>query len=404
MTEGELDEIFQAFEDEREYTVYVPETLMTGYYSGELYGCYIGETRSFNIVPDTLRKAAGVTILGNVSDGEEDNAAPETKDGQPYLNGRRRNGELRFSVGETEITHVEVYSSKKNIFSRNQGILESDAMKKMHVILAGTGSGGSEIGLALVRSGVGEVTLCDDDIFGYHNICRHQCGVLDVGKYKVDAVGDRMLQINPDLELHKFTDQIQKIYSGDLEKLITGNTILLCCTDNRHAGYVCNEIAEQFQIPMITAGCGARASSGEVFYWKPGLACYACAVGEDKGVDYTGREFRSRYYIDEAEVAKADFQPGLALDISPVSLFVAKLAIDLLMEKEDGYTPRLLGYVKQYTMIFNYRVDEEINPFMQYFDKPLSWKTGNVIRSENCPLCKDWTKNGTTKAEFSQHA
>lgn len=398
ISEKDLTAIFQSFEEEREYTVYAPEALKSGHYVGKLYGCFIQKTRSYNIIPDTLRESSKEVIcLGYITEGNQE-TGEDRKDGREYLKGKWESGELKFSVEETEITHVEYYSLKKNILSRNQGVLESDVMKKMHVILAGVGSGGSEIGLALVRSGVGEVTLCDDDIFEYPNICRHQCGILDVGKYKVDAVGDRMLQINPDLVLHKFTEQIQKIYSGNLEKLITQNTIILCCTDNRHAGYVCNTIAKKFEIPMVAAGCGARASSGEVFYWKPGLACYACAFGEDKGVDYSGQAFRRNYYIDEAELEKADFQPGLAVDISLVSLFVTKLTIDLLMEKEKGYVPRLLGNLKQYTMIFNYLVDEEINPFMQYFDRPMSWKTGRVERSENCPLCKTWkTETNTLK-------
>ena len=42
---------------------------------------------------------------------------------------------------------------------------------------------------------------------------------------------------------------------------------------------------------MIDAGCGPRASTGEVFWYKPnsGMACYTCAYGEDKGVDYTNQ-------------------------------------------------------------------------------------------------------------------
>lgn len=96
----------------------------------------------------------------------------------------------------TEIKQ-EIYSLKLDIFSRNTGILESDVMLGKRALFIGCGSVGSLVAVELAKAGVGSFLLVDMDIFGYHNICRHQCGIYDVGRFKTDAVADRILQINP---------------------------------------------------------------------------------------------------------------------------------------------------------------------------------------------------------------
>ena len=112
---------------------------------------------------------------------------------------------------------------------------------------------------------------------------------------------------------------------------------------------------------MIDAGCGPRASTGEVFWYKPnsGMACYTCAYGEDKGVDYTNQAVRRRFYATETELEKLHFQPGLYLDIQLTAIFEAKLAIDLLMENEKGYEAKLLPYINQCTVLLNYPMDQD---------------------------------------------
>jgi tRNA A37 threonylcarbamoyladenosine dehydratase len=113
------------------------------------------------------------------------------------LTGYYGNGVLQFVDSEGVICKKEPYSLKLDIFSRNTGILESDIMLKTGAMLIGCGSVGSLVALELAKAGVGRFLLIDNDILGYHNICRHQCGIYDVGKYKTEAVKERILQINP---------------------------------------------------------------------------------------------------------------------------------------------------------------------------------------------------------------
>ena len=89
---------------------------------------------------------------------------------------------------------------------RTEMLIGSEAIAKLagsHVAVFGLGGVGSWCAEALVRSGVGELTIVDDDDFSVTNINR-QAGALysTVGQPKTDVMARRLLDINPDLKLH----------------------------------------------------------------------------------------------------------------------------------------------------------------------------------------------------------
>lgn len=381
----------------RPFTVIIPEEYRTRRYEGLLHGYYISETKTFNVVTDNLVKARSDTgvigeahLLDTMSFNHldiEHGISITWTDTEPVV----------CIINDTEAEVVlDYYSLQKDIFSRNQGILESSLMADKQAIIAGVGSGGFFVGLELVKAGIGSVIVADDDLFAYHNICRHVCGIHDVGRFKVDIFKERAADINPDCKVYIFRDLLQHVDPAALEKILWQNSIILCCTDNRHAGYVCNEMADRYHIPMIDAGCGARASTGEIFYYKPdsGMACYTCAYGENLGVDHNNQAVRRKFYATENELQKLHFQPGMSLDIELTAIFEAKLAIDLLMEGEEGYELKLLPYINQCTILMNYPVDKEVNPYMQLFEtdgngmRSLTWKSGPAERNTGCTYCK----------------
>ena len=100
----------------------------------------------------------------------------------------------------------------------------------------------------------------------YHNICRHQCGISDVGKYKTDAVKERILQINPQAEVEVRHCQVQEVPLDVLDNFCNTDTILVDCADNRDSGVYANKIATQTESAFMSIGCWERASAGEIFY------------------------------------------------------------------------------------------------------------------------------------------
>jgi len=87
--------------------------------------------------------------------------------------------------------------------SRSEALLGAEAMarlKSAHVLLVGVGGVGSWCAEALVRSGLGAITLVDDDAVVASNLNR-QCPatVATLGCAKVEAMAERLRAIAPDV-------------------------------------------------------------------------------------------------------------------------------------------------------------------------------------------------------------
>ncbi len=92
-----------------------------------------------------------------------------------------------------------------NQFSRTQLLLGQPAMKTLaesRVAVFGVGGVGGYVCEALVRSGVGAFDLIDDDKVCLTNLNRQIIATRKtVGKYKADVMKERMLEINPDVDV-----------------------------------------------------------------------------------------------------------------------------------------------------------------------------------------------------------
>ena len=93
-----------------------------------------------------------------------------------------------------------------NQFSRTQLLLGEEAMEKLknsRVAVFGIGGVGGYVCEALVRSGVGAFDLIDDDKVCLTNLNRQIIATRKtVGKYKTDVMKERMLEINPNVDVH----------------------------------------------------------------------------------------------------------------------------------------------------------------------------------------------------------
>lgn len=98
-------------------------------------------------------------------------------------------------------------------FLRTEMLLGAAAMEKLsaaHVAVFGLGGVGSWCAEALVRSGVGELTLVDNDQVGLTNLNRQiQALHSTVGMEKTDALARRARDINPDCVLHLISEKYE---------------------------------------------------------------------------------------------------------------------------------------------------------------------------------------------------
>ena len=91
-------------------------------------------------------------------------------------------------------------------FSRTEMLLGKTAVERLnksHIAVFGIGGVGGFVVEALVRSGVGNIDIIDSDKVALSNLNRQIIAThSSIGKYKVDVMKERILDINPDVQVN----------------------------------------------------------------------------------------------------------------------------------------------------------------------------------------------------------
>ena len=137
-----------------------------------------------------------------------------------------------------------------------------EALKNKSVLLFGVGGVGSYCAEALVRAGVGKITIVDGDVVSISNINRQLVALHStVGKNKCEVMKQRMLDINPSAEIvavnEFFTvnnadsfDFSKYDYVADAIDMVTSKILIA-------------QMANEAKVPSICAmGAGNRLNPG----------------------------------------------------------------------------------------------------------------------------------------------
>ncbi|MBO3443237.1 tRNA threonylcarbamoyladenosine dehydratase [Clostridium sp. CCUG 7971] len=111
---------------------------------------------------------------------------------------------------------------EKNFKTRTGLIIGDEGLEKLknsNVIVFGVGGVGSFAAEAIARAGVGNLTIVDFDDVDITNINRQLPALHStVGKYKVEVMKERILDINPDINIKA----VRKVYNKDTsEEILT---------------------------------------------------------------------------------------------------------------------------------------------------------------------------------------
>lgn len=360
------------FGEDIDLTVFISEEQLHDKRTGKVFGRYFESTGIFNIYPTELFDRG--EYLGEIF--------PEGSEviSDDFYGVITENG-IDFYYDHKKIK-VESYGLYQSIFSRNKGILETDIMKQKRVVILGCGSVGSLVAMELARAGVEHFVLADPDIVEYHNICRHQCGIEDVGDLKIHALTRKLKNINPKVKIRSFEGIVQNLPKDILDEFCVPNeTIFVGCADNRVADVYANRISIYYSAAFISIGFWERAYAGEIFYHIPGrnMPCYECALGD--GGNLSGRvEANHHVYSNQENIEGIKFEPGISVDINFITSIGIKLIIDILNASNESYIPRLLNDLSQYTLICNTSNPKIGGEMVEIFSYPLQVTTSLVVQ------------------------
>ncbi len=99
---------------------------------------------------------------------------------------------------------MAVWQERTELLFKKDGL---EKLKNSNVLIVGLGGVGSFAAEFIARAGVGKMTIVDGDIVDITNINRQLPALHStVGQAKTDVVGDRLMDINPELKLTKIKE------------------------------------------------------------------------------------------------------------------------------------------------------------------------------------------------------
>lgn len=149
------------------------------------------------------------------------------------------------------------------------------------VLIIGLGGLGCPVALYLAAAGIGHLTLVDDDIVEISNLQRQIAhGESDIGRLKVESVGDSVRAINSACQLTILSSRLDK---EALSEQVANADVVIDCSDNFASRFLLNEVTQQLKTPLVSGA--AIRMEGQVTVYdarQAGTACYRC-VYEDNG-------------------------------------------------------------------------------------------------------------------------
>ncbi len=138
------------------------------------------------------------------------------------------------------LSHSEILRYSRHLLIPEVGLEGQRKLKAASVLVIGTGGLGSPVALYLAAAGVGHIGLVDYDVVDFSNLQRQVIhGTSGLGELKVESARERMLDINPDIQVdvynEPFTSENAMHIAQDYDILIDG-------TDNFPTRYLVNDL------------------------------------------------------------------------------------------------------------------------------------------------------------------
>ncbi|WP_203362608.1 thiazole biosynthesis adenylyltransferase ThiF [Bacillus sp. REN10] len=186
-----------------------------------------------------------------------------------------------------------------------------EQLQKKHVLIVGAGALGSASAEAIVRAGVGKVTIIDRDYVEWSNLQRQQLYSEQDAKDKLPkaiAAKNRLEKINSTIEIQGL---IMDARADNLEPLLTDVDVMIDGTDNFDIRFMVNDLSQKHRIPWVYGSC--VGSYGATYAIIPGKTpCLHCLL---QAVPNTGVTCDTAGIISPAVQMVAAYQVAEALKI-----------------------------------------------------------------------------------------
>jgi molybdopterin/thiamine biosynthesis adenylyltransferase len=212
-------------------------------------------------------------------------------------------------------------------YSRIEKAVDLNLLAKTHVVAVGAG-GAFSLYDAIARTGIGKLTVVDFDEVEESNIVRQGYLTGDIGKKKVDALGEHLKKVNSGMLYQGITKNILVKKDHELHNVFQGAAIFLFLTDSFEAQSFGNRLSLIYQVPAIWAGYYERSHCAEIVFTIPGVtpSCFRCAVSP-----------RYEAQRNSKEEIKASSNSNTIFHSMLLDSYIGMLLLAILHNKTNGY-------------------------------------------------------------------
>ena len=189
-------------------------------------------------------------------------------------------GGVDLQRGRLEVERVDL----EETFDRVADAYDLRRLGASRIVAIGCG-GAAAFLEQMARAGVGEFVLVDPDVVEEPNLATQQAYRRDLGRPKVEALADRLLDINPNvvvLPVHGTLDDLRSRVTGELlaPEGEGGTTVLCGFTDHFPTQARVNRLGLHHGVPTLSAQVWQQGMGAEVTFTSPGVtpACQRCAL------------------------------------------------------------------------------------------------------------------------------
>ena len=176
-----------------------------------------------------------------------------------------------------QLTNDEIKRYSRHLIMPEVGVDGQRRLKAGSVLCVGAGGLGSPAAMYLAAAGVGRIGVVDFDVVDFSNLQRQIIhGTPDVGRSKLASAKDRLLAINPHVQVDTYETALSSENAFDL---FGPYDVILDGTDNFPTRYLTNDACVLLGKPNAYGSIFRFEGQASVFAAKNG-PCYRCLYPE----------------------------------------------------------------------------------------------------------------------------
>lgn len=356
-----------------------------------MYRVFINRERYRQTVLNAPKNNGAIT--GQINDGLIHAFVPGTLIGVWHLRGSKPNADdrnipVRMSIrinGSKIYSRTYVHGEKipaqsinivnfsKEITSRHKELMDIENIQKAIVLVIGVGAIGSLFSVEITRMGTNNFIVIDKDVVEPANLSRTAYVFSDVGREKVEAIRDRIRDVNPNALVDFHNRDVHDITDSEWIDIVkTADICLIAADDVMVQVKVSNRLSNH--MPVIVSNVVDQGNYGEITIVTKDTKNFCCLTNVKERMNHAPKG------VSGAQ--------GLVTDYSVIASEIVNIVCHLLQPKTSSRFPRQLEASKNLILVGRGDITSPIQTNLKS-DSPLGSLAVDTSRTKSsCSYCE----------------